>query len=367
MVKRRPPLVFLSVFGLSILHFGMHFLPKVLVLKVYIYIHTKKNNKNINNNATVYLPVYSTERVLLNNLNYESKVKFYTVIFIYYPAAYLVLTIGVMRFWLLYYDTHITKFNLQRAWLTAIDNQIETRNWFKQNENTWGNSSYGIKFCVITIISICILNALLRLLYLDTFQLMIIGLDLIVLLITAIFILIIWYKLKDFHHDQLFIRQEMMASYTCAFIMFITVTSLVIFWANNIISDMVYNIVWLYAISVGTLMLTLITTLYPRKQVTSQSTIADKHTPMCCCAREALCGDGGVCGVCGDCKPQPRPQIGKETVGASSGHNVITATNSIVDDNFDINSDISSLENSWSNIVCTLYGYEKFMNYLEKG
>lgn len=323
---------------------------------------------------------------------------YYALVFLWCPSMYIFLTIATTRFWLLYFDTNISKLNLNRVWLCVIDDTVEASNWFKNHENTFGNSKLLTFFCLVLVILLTAVAATLRGIFSLEFVSRIV--DITFIFIIAITTIIIWYKLKDCQHDLLGIRHEILSMFILGFITLIVNTICALLYDINSIPRDLYDIVWCIVSCAGISALNIVETIYPRKlsemqhnnnnnnNNSKQNQILNKIG--CTNLNCALIGDIFPCLKLG---PNAVTVLKMENTATASSventpsanpihHNCnntpsLSAVAALALPNVSLpSSKTGSRTNlgytrhefgsSWSDIVCTPFGYESLMNHLSK-
>ena len=274
--------------------------------------------------------------------------------------------IGLVRVWLLYYDTHITKLNLHGAWLSVIDSTIETENWFKKHEKTWGNARFLIKLSVGLVVLLTLIAVLLRLIGLRPVARI---LEWFFIFVVTVVTMVIWRKLKDYQYDSLGIRREMIALFICGIATFTIGVSMVVLHLFGIIVFPVYDACWTVNVSIGMSALGVITTLYTKKL----STMEDVTTPCDICASCKI--KMRYC-VLSYCKYKCGWLVAESALPSMDMSNVVTvsATDkspSVKPETYSPPMHVTTFGRqntgfgfSWRDIVCTPFGFESLMNHL---
>lgn len=338
------------------------------------------------------MPAFGIDRILHTGGTFITQ--YYFVIFLLIPLLYTFVALNILRIWLLYFDINITKFNLQKAWQSVMDPMLETQNWFKQHEQTYGNAIFLIKYCLLFVIFFSTTSGLLRTFNLITIERIMSWIITLALTICAI---IIWFKLKHFHIDHLGIRREMVAIFRIGCFFFITGIIILALRVSNVISENLYNIIWGFNVCIGLTALTIITTLYPKKLSQTGTKMQLKssessNSDICSCM---ICNCNCNCKVFVNCNCPCVNKIG-DILGANEANqlgslqktnelnknielvfdkpkvNVINSTSN--SNSLQMPSSVSSVSpsinednfgNLWSDIVCTPFGYESLMNHLK--
>ena len=207
--------------------------------------------------------------------NYPPKIAPYLFLFIHLPCYYMMICLMGCRFWLLYFDIHLTKYNLEKAWLNAMNPNSDKENWFKQKELSLGNPDYVFKRAVFVVSLVSIISIILRLLAIyindEAIQSNLVSGDRMTqggfIIIMFFWLLIIFYKLQrsGIVSDQLGIRKEI-------YIIIILGLTLLLIWFstlgcayNGLMSFQMYNLIWCYYCSIYTGVFSLVITIFPRK------------------------------------------------------------------------------------------------------
>lgn len=253
--------------------------------------------------------------------------------------------------------------NLQRAWITIIHSAAQTQNWFKQHEHNLGNSHLLILLCFVSLLLLSGLTAVLR-----GFDQLFVSriIDWIVVFISAIFVARIYYKLRDFDHDCLGIRREMTAISICGITCSIIGSGVVILWNIGILDEDLYNLCWSINVCISLSVVNILVTIYPRKLNEIQMEHIQSGDDINSTCYQQLCGCG--CGCCGwwggaDSAIQVLRKHSRNLAASvrsksnESDHSSPTVTKRYT---------YSGFGRSWANVVCTPFGYQSFMNHLEK-
>ena len=263
----------------------------------------------------------------------------------------------------------------------------ESNNWFKRYENRLG--SLKILIPIGLIISFIVIGIVTSLSYLSFFisHSITVGFG----IFFGIFFFIVWIKLKNDFYDNLGIRKELLIFIRVVILYAILGTLLISlhqFMGNNEKQQQQnFDILWNYMISSTYMVLTYIYTVYPRKlslEAKRRRSIASIHgtaaaTTMtnhackrctsccyCCMKYERL----NICICCfwccidddklrnGNGGNAPGLAFGVESNDHSSSSRSISAAQQS-------DSRLETIGEHWSDIVCTPYGYEAFMNHLE--
>ena len=320
--------------------------------------------------------------------------EFYALNLFFYPCLILLITIPLVRMWLLYYDTQISKLKLQKAWLSVIDTNAESGNWFRKHERTFGNAVYLTKFCVTYAILLTIINALLRRILLETGISIMRMVDTMNGIISYVLIGIIWYKLRKCQYDNLGIRHEMIAYFTTGFIWFIAHATVVTLNTTGIINETIFEILWRYVFAIIVSALILVITVYPQKlsrlgdlsEYSSIWLVCAVFKCKCCWCLTIAINETELPRLKSTSKTTGPETSTRETTKSSamdvdisvSGHVAIKSmsarsvssggTSGSLSPSYrdrSLTRSISNCGRSWTNIVCTLYGYESFMKHLE--
>ena len=113
--------------------------------------------------------------------------------------------INIIRIWLLYFDMNISKFKNQNGWRIIIDPNCQSTNWYFQKLNTYGNSNYLFKYGFLFVL-VC---STIRIVLSYTFDIIFAWLfTYAIYSLQIVAPVVIYFKLRHFYYDSLFIRQE---------------------------------------------------------------------------------------------------------------------------------------------------------------
>ena len=298
------------------------------------------------NHILVYVPLAQLFGLIDNNRAPTSNRQLLAAV-LYNPPFIFCSLASVCRIWLLYYDIHLSKLQLQQVWLNAIDPNIVNQNWFKKHQSTLGNANYLIKYGFIITMVYSISNGVARFTTINDantntvvanfFDLVETGIIVFVGLIFGILI----FKLRNVYYDTLGIKKELCLSFKCALIL--TILDLAINLGDTFLNIMTVDDTYFfgqYTIFVSCMVFIYMLTLLP-KRLLKQSSIGSvgyncRDIYSCCwnkCCNGKLKGDDS----------EKDLDIRSKTLSSLSGVNY-----------------------RWSDIVCTQFGFESLMDHLEK-
>ena len=244
-----------------------------------------------------------------------------------------------IRTWLLYFDLNLSKYNSEKIWLSAIDPTAQQTNWFYNRQQTFGNANYLMKHGVLVAVFITILHALLR----DEYGQIWGGR---VLFWTSVFVSVVvsvwcWIKLKPFYYDSLAIRKELIIIVwfiiACVIAMFVIFGILEI----GIIGQRLFLALYIVVPTVISIFMVVFVSILPRKW--NQQNNSNYNY---------------------DDKPNLQSKSRSITTASSPNTSLQSASIGSIGSRFrkDINASFGS---HWKDIVCTTFGFENFMNYLQ--
>ena len=278
----------------------------------------------------------------------------YGIVFIVIPSVNILALIIMLRIWLLYYDINLSKFLRQKAWLIVIDPESGANNWFKKNESTFGNSIFLVKYGMSIMLIVCVISGILRFVNVSLIERL---LSWFVVLSFIIFASIIWYKLRarGFYYDKLGIKKELLIMIACLIFYILIGASLICLLVLKIFDNDDYDVAWRFmAFGLANSSIVLLTLLpkklchlepkHPRLELDSKTNSVDSGSghPMSTSIQHNHDHDH-------DLRPRPpRKFSDSSSRSATSG----TAARS------------RPFGHSWTDIVCTQFGYESFMDHV---
>lgn len=190
---------------------------------------------------------------------------------LYTPSFVLCTLASICRIWLLYYDIHLSKLQLQRVWLKVIDPNIIKQNWFAKNQKTFGNANYLIKYALIMTILYSIWNVSVRIISTtsnnnNTLAKILDLIDTIIVLCAAIIFGGLIFKLRSFYYDTLGIKRELYISLESAVIIIIFNTIIYIWYEiEHLINGKIAMQCYRYMILVSCTSFICMLTLLPKR------------------------------------------------------------------------------------------------------
>lgn len=288
-------------------------------------------------------------------------------------SLYLCVFCFCIRAWLLYFDTNLTKHNLEKVWKSALDPTVHDNNWFTNNQQKLGSPNFLLKF----IISITFLVFGLGILWRNILFVPWIDRVQIWTIFSATFITssCIWYKLRLFYNDSLGIRDEMVVFFRGYLILVSLGTIINGLFFFQIINEL-YFIVLIHIVQDFAAKFTMIALTWVPRKLTSQDTVgvsrilfgsraSSKNNVtildylfcvcFCCLNRSRRDGINSI---------EQLKAMSPITVSASSQN-----TSDGGGGGSSTSSKVFAFENVktkfyWTDIVCTDYGYESLMNHL---
>ena len=340
-------------------------------------------------NNKVFIPLIVV-LILFELLGPDSAAKFeevkeYAMCYIYTPCSYSFVVINCIRAWLLYFDMNLTKLQLQKMWLTIINPNTESSNWFYTHKTTFGNANYMLKYGISIAILLVIFSSILR----HSLNLMLVerivswGVSLIVIIFTGI----IYNKLKEsFYNDKLGIRKEMIIMLKSAIFIIIPYLFIECAFYLKWINMKIHLLLYCCIISIGCCVCLVILTLFPKKlnQIASRrktinhkypsnqskfpnlfhslTDFSGKWTPKSSSSSSIPNIQQGSRKQDQDQKQQlsPRFHVSQHSTSVSLGLDNISSNSSSATPK------VRPFGSNWQDIICTTFGFESFMYHLEK-
>ena len=267
---------------------------------------------------------------------------------LFIPSLYICVLVAYLRIWLLYYDINLTKFLLQRAWLSAIDPATDSKNWFNKHHHTLGNSTFLLKYGILLVVLCAISSAVLRIfnfLWIDRI------LNWFTVTFIAIVAGIIWFKLRQFYADSLGIKKEMVyiVRIGCVFAtIFICLIGLFYF---KYLNEIMYNLCWRYQISALCTSAMFVFAIMPKismrnRRAKIKATRNKNENENNDTSNSHGIRKSGICGCLGCFDELPMLKL-------TQSMRTSTVT---VSENFGA---------VWTDVVCTQFGYETLMDHLK--
>ena len=325
----------------------------------------------------LYLPYDFGSNILASISSNSIQFEEYAICYIYTPCAYTFIVINCIRAWLLYFDINLTKFTLQKVWLTAMNPDTATANWFYTNKNTFGNANYLLKYGVTVVVLLVVFSSFAR----HVFDLAMI--ETITRWVVSLFVLIfttaICNKLKaSFYNDKLGIRKEMMLMLKCGIAMLIPYVFVQIAFYLQWIENNVYMLLHCCIIAIGFDIYVTLVTLFPKRLsgTGAQSRPGDVYRGL---RLDKLCHlFGGVSsdvtknsGLTHQQPHEPHQQHPKlhslrPSLSFTRSSSRDSKNNDTSGDGRGFKSFKKQFGYRWQDIVCTKFGFESFMHHLEK-
>ena len=293
---------------------------------------------------TVYLAPVAIESVINRHSNFTSHYGIATVII---PGAYIFGLIHCLRVWLLYFDINIYKFHMQKAWLKVIDPKLESTNWFNNKQATLGNSMFLLKYGITLSLFCVAIGATFRILHLLFIDRIFSWFIVFTFAITAT---VFWCKLRKHYNDPLAIKKELSWMIRCAFFYFAIGVSLLLCLILNVISEDTYDVGWRFmACSFINSAMTILS-IIPRYLCMSHNHDHDSNVNGNNNKTKCGCFQNNPC--CVATTVQTKEMMKRMRTWTSTESS--TSQQSLPD----------TFGNYWTDIVCSQYGYESFMQHL---
>ena len=320
----------------------------------------------------ITIPIFAIDFLIFGDI---SQIGFYSGALLTMPAIYICILCICLRLWFLYFDIHLTKYQLEEIWLSAMNPSINNpksneQNWFLKYESTLGNSKYLMKFGIIFILLFSFLSCFLRLnpfIDLSNVDRILNG---IIWIFVGLFNLIIWYHLKGLYfQDTLGIKKELYYTFIIAFIFVFGHIGITLLYAFGILNWIWFNYFWcintLWFGMSGILLNTLLPVRYcvsttskkkkTKKSETSTNTI---HRCICCC-------ESCICNSCCDTQTPNGMSLSGTTTTASASDASPRNTDTRNNRGYSSAAGAVSFGSNWFDVVCTGFGYESLMTHLE--
>ena len=328
----------------------------------------------------IFIPMASLEYLDITN-NFQTSTLCTT--FVRIPLSIVPTTaavsIGVIRLWLLYYDIHLSKYQLKKAWSAVIsspnsginlitindstqknvnanvDANVNVQsNWFDKHQKTVGNATYLVVITCIIIFVVTLLDFSLYL-FLDESAASIFVASYFAMGLIAM--VLFYYKLKNSYFDELGIRKEMKYS------SLLLSPCVVILLVNNIAfaymdsyRETEYCVIHAWNLNYGCCVAFAYWTMFGKYKVwkdtqetknSQGNTTSNDHnvTRQCCCCCNWCWCDNIVFHTTLELTQGATSNGSKSRSGSSNG---------------------SSFGSRWSDIVCCQLGYESLVNHLAK-
>lgn len=303
------------------------------------------------------------------------------------PLYLINMVVGIclysIRTWLLYFNLELTKYNLDKQWLVAMDPVTSSTNWFKNKQQTLGSARYLLSYTAILIIVTFISHILLRLVFglpwADRGA--ICGIYLLFLFVD----MWLWRRIRLLNEESLSIEKELLAGFwsSVGFIVAIFLANVSLYYgyvSEDIFLEMIYG-----PGSVYYMIVFIITTILPQKW--------NKVSPSTVTAPPGF-GFGNSIDInlnnnnnnTNSTKkrisnlfllnlPKSRDHHSLNTYGSGGGSGGDTPTAvgsksptaalSVPNKISTSTSGVPQLRNIWQSVVCTVYGFDHFMHHLQ--
>lgn len=307
------------------------------------------------------LLAYSIEQIITeSSLNTNSDhyqvttfARYVLLHFILTPCLYLFILNTSVRIWLLYFEINKNELQLQMFWQTVIDpNLLKLQkiqlNRFEKYHKTLGNSNYLVKCVLLFTLIFFTISTLLIQFKLNLFERLLSWSLILIVLFTAG---IVWYKMRHCSYDKLGIRKEILIVFEIGAVALIIGLVLIILLEHKVFSYTVYSVFFCYLLSILCPILTAVNTLLPKHLSRDRFRHRRGGRNRNKNGAKSVKNKSGICGLC---KKRQKPALGIIGSSLTMAMGVKSPSGSSI-----------LFGNSWQHIVCTLFGYESFMNHLK--